>query len=129
MYHSQFNRDHVVKNVRRFQSWRQKLPLMTIYSRPVGISVKKTPSNSKNLKNSYYLSITDIIWHVLNNPSLMKHMYFGPDQEVINKLEYWHGNLWAESLLFDQESIIINEGKKKKIINFLIINQELITNS
>ena len=130
MYHPQFNCDHVVKNVRRFQSWRQKLSLMTIYSRPVGISVKKTPSNLKNSKNLYYLSITDIIWHVLNNSSLMKHMYFGPGQEVINKSEYWHDNLWAESPLFDQESIVINEGKKKKIIiNFLIINQELITNS
>ena len=83
---------------------------MTIYSRPVEISVKKTPSNSKN---SYYLSITDIIWNVLNNPSLMKHMYFGPGQEVINKSEYWHDNLWAESSLFGQESIVINEGKKK----------------
>ena len=86
---------------------------MTIYSRPVEISVKKTPSNSKNSKNSYYLSITDIILNVLNNPSLMKNMYFGPGQEVINKLEYWHGNLWVESPLFDQESIIINEDKKK----------------
>ena len=91
---------------------------MTIYSRPVEISVKKTPSNLKNSKNLYYLSITDIIWHVLNNSSLMKHMYFGPGQEVINKSEYWHGNLQTELLLFNQESIIINEDKKK-IINFI----------
>ena len=75
---------------------------MTIYLRPVEISVKKTPSNLKNSKNSYYLSITEIIWNVLNNPSLMKHMYFGPGQEVINKSEYWHGNLWAELPLFGQ---------------------------
>src|SRR5438477_11428800 len=100
MYHPQFNHDHVIKNVRRFQSWRQKLPLIAIYSRPVGISVKKTLSNLKNSKNSYYLSITDIIWHVLNNLSLIKHMYFGSGQEVINKLEYCHGNLWAKSQLY-----------------------------
>ena len=91
---------------------------MTIYSRPVKISTKKTSSKSKNFKNSYYLSIKDIIWHVLNNPSLMKHMYFGPGQEVINKSKYWHGNLWAESPLFGQESITVNDGK---YIDFLLI--------
>jgi len=99
---------------------------MTIHSRPVGISVKKTSSNSKNSKNSYYLSIKDIIWHVLNNPSLLKHMYFGPGQEVISKSEYWHGNLWAESPLFGQESITINEGKF--IDMFLFKNMSRINN-
>ena len=99
--HSQFNRDHVIKNIRRFRSWRKKLPIMTIYSRPVKILFKKTSSKSKDFKDSYYLSIKDIIWHVLNNPFLMKHMYFGPGQEVINKSEYWYNNLWVELLLFD----------------------------
>ena len=59
-----------------------------IYSRPVKISVKKTSSKSKNFKNSYHLSIKDIILYILNNPSLMKYIYFGPGQEVINKSEY-----------------------------------------
>jgi hypothetical protein len=45
-------------------------------------------------------------------------MYFGPGQEVINKSEYWHGNLWAESPLFGQESITVNDGK---YIDFLLI--------
>ena len=66
---------------------------MTIFSRPVKVLTKKTSSNSQNFKNSYYLLIKDIIWNVLNNPSLMKHMYFEFSQEVINKSEYWHGNL------------------------------------
>ena len=50
----------------------------------------------------------------------MKYMYFGSGQEVINKSEYWHGNLWAESPLFGQESIIVN--KDNSIIVFIIIN-------
>ncbi|CAG8548540.1 1987_t:CDS:2, partial [Cetraspora pellucida] len=52
---------------------------------PVNILAKKTSSNSKNIKKAYYLSINDIIWHVLNNSSLMKYMYFGPGQEVNKK--------------------------------------------
>ena len=40
----------------------------------------------------------------------MKYIYFKSGQKVINKSEYWYGNLQAESPLFDQESIIINEG-------------------
>ncbi|CAG8763302.1 17149_t:CDS:1, partial [Dentiscutata heterogama] len=49
-----------------------------------------------------------IIWNVLNNSSLMRHMYFGPGQAVTHKSEYWHGNLWSESPLYGQESITIN---------------------
>jgi len=72
------------------------------------------------------LSIKDIIWNVLNNPSLMKHMYFGSGQEVVNKSEYWHGNLWAESPLFGQESIIINEGKIIIFLSFFLLFNKLI---
>jgi len=49
---------------------------------------------------AYQLSISDIIWHVLNNPSLSKDMYFGPGVDSETKSEYWHGTLWAESPLF-----------------------------
>ena len=66
---------------------------MPIYSRSIGISTMKTSLKSTKIKKCYYLSIKDIIWNVLNNPSLMWHMYFGPGQEVTHKSEYWHGNL------------------------------------
>jgi hypothetical protein len=42
---------------------------------------------------SYQLSINDIIWHVLNNPSLMKYMYFGPGINSEIKSEFWHSTL------------------------------------
>jgi hypothetical protein len=52
---------------------------------------------------AYQLSINDIIWHVLSNPSLVNDMYFGPGIDSETKSEYWHGTLWAESPLFGQE--------------------------
>ncbi|CAG8594502.1 8611_t:CDS:2, partial [Scutellospora calospora] len=104
-----------IKNIRRFKDWRHNLLLMPIYSRTINISAKKTSSNSKNIKDTYYLSIKDIIWHVLNNLSLMKYMYFGPGCEVTNKTEYWHGSLWAESSLYGQDSIKINKHNIEKL--------------
>ncbi|KAF0488228.1 hypothetical protein F8M41_022387 [Gigaspora margarita] len=71
---------------------------------------------SNKIKKCYYLSIKNIIWNVLNNPSLMWHMYFGPGQEVTYKSEYWYSNLWSESPLYGQESITINN--IQKIIKF-----------
>ncbi|CAG8778264.1 14637_t:CDS:1, partial [Dentiscutata heterogama] len=71
LYHPQFNLNHVIKNIRSFRHWRQRLPLMPIYSRPINISTMKTSSKSTKIKKCYYLLIKDIIWNVLNNPSLI----------------------------------------------------------
>ncbi|PKK56451.1 hypothetical protein RhiirC2_799977, partial [Rhizophagus irregularis] len=70
-----------------------------------------TPSTFPTSKLAYYLSINDIIWYVLNNPSIIKHMYFGPGINAKIKSEFWHGSLWAESPLFGQEDIIISQVK------------------
>jgi len=59
---------------------------------------------------SYQLSISDIIWYTLNNPSLFNNMYFGPGINTEKKTEFWHGSLWAESPLFGQEQLTISEG-------------------
>ncbi|PKB98958.1 hypothetical protein RhiirA5_383543 [Rhizophagus irregularis] len=62
---------------------------------------QKNPSTSKEIKDIYYLSITDIIWHSLNNPSLFGQMYFGPGKIVEKNIELWHGDLlWKESPRF-----------------------------
>jgi hypothetical protein len=106
----EFNRDHIVKNIRRFRTWRERLPLPSISAKSISISSKKTPSTSKDSKMAYQLSISDIIWHVLNNPSLSKDMYFGPGVDSKTKSEYWHGTLWAESPLFGQAQLMISEG-------------------
>lgn len=83
---------------------------MPIRSRPININQKKTPSTSKSIKLSYYLSIFDIISNILNNPLLYKTLYFGPGIQVEEKKEYWHGDLWAESPFFGQDKITINRG-------------------
>src|SRR6266540_622740 len=88
IHNSQFMPTYVIKNVQRFRKWRQHLPLLSISERSISISSKKTLSTSKNSKMAYQLSISDIIWHVLNNPSLMKHMYFGPGINSETKSEY-----------------------------------------
>lgn len=119
IHNPQFEPTHVVKNIRRFQSWRKRLPLLPIITKPIKISPKKTPSTSRGSKLSYQLSISEIIWRVLNNPMLTKHMYFGPGIDSEKKSEFWHGNLWGESPLFGQHEILILEGNK--IIYFDII--------
>ena len=101
----------VVKNIRKFRQWRNRLPLMLIRSRSIKINPKKTPSTSRETKPCYFLSIHDIIQNILNNPSLYNMLYFGPGIEAEEKKEYWHGDLWAESPLFGQNKIIINGGK------------------
>jgi hypothetical protein len=110
---SEFNGNHVVRNIRRFRTWRQHLPLLSMSENFISILSKKTPSTSKSSKKAYQLSISDIIWHVLNNPSLFKHMYFGPGVNSEVKSEYWHGTLWGESPLFGEDQIIISEMEYK----------------
>ncbi|UZO08768.1 uncharacterized protein OCT59_029020 [Rhizophagus irregularis] len=104
----EFNRDHIVKNIQRFRSWRERLPLPSISAKSISISSKKTPSTLKDSKMAYQLSISDIIWNVLNNPSLLKEMYFGAGVDSKTKSEYWHGTLWAETPLFGQEQLMIS---------------------
>ena len=108
--HPQFRINDVVTNIRRFRQWRQNLPLISIKSRHVRISTKKTPSTACASKPAYYLSVSDIVWYILNNRSLFDKMYFGPAVEAKEKSEFWHGELWEESPQFGQESIVINQG-------------------
>jgi len=56
------------------------------------------------------LSITDIICHILNNPSIFSKIYFRPGQEVTKNKELWHENLWKESARFGQTFVIVAQG-------------------
>ena len=96
---------------------------MPIRTRPIRINQKKTPSTSKGTKPCYYLSICDILWNILNNPSLYNALYFGPGIEAKEKKEFWHGELWAESPLFGQDKIIIDRGTVFQFTN--IINKQI----
>ncbi|KAF0474141.1 hypothetical protein F8M41_024755 [Gigaspora margarita] len=87
IYNPQFNSKDVVKNIRRFRKYRQRLHLLQIKSQ-IHISNKKTLSTSRNTKKAYCLSISDIIWHVLNNPSLFDKMYFSPGKKLQKNMNY-----------------------------------------
>ena len=82
IHHPQFKSEDVITNIQCFRKYQQRLPLLPIKSRYIHISDKKIPSTSKNTKEVYYLSITDIIWQVFNNPLLFNQMYFSSGQKV-----------------------------------------------
>jgi hypothetical protein len=121
--HPRFCVNDVVTNIRRFRQWRQRLPLIPIRSHDVKISTKKTPSTTQAIKPAYHLSVSDIIWYVLNNPSLFNNMYFGPAVEVKEKSEFWHGELWGESPRFGQEMIIIGQGNLAGFANCILLHK------
>ncbi|GET04796.1 hypothetical protein GLOIN_2v1790940 [Rhizophagus clarus] len=72
------------------------------------VDIIMRPEFNRDHIMAYQLSISDIIWNVLNNPSLLKEMYFGAGVNSKTKSEYWHGTLWAESPLFGQEQLMIS---------------------
>ena len=38
-------------------------------------------------------------------------MYFGPGIEVSEAVELWHGQIWKESPIFGETSLLINNGR------------------
>jgi hypothetical protein len=46
-------------------------------------------------------------------------MYFGPGVEKENKTELWHGDMWKESPLFGESSIVVDNGERTN--NYCII--------
>jgi len=80
-------------NVRRVRKWRARLPIQRIRSHDVVISTKHTPSTLASVKPAFTFSLYEIIWLVLNNPSIVSKMYFGPGISVQEKSEIWHGDI------------------------------------
>ena len=99
-----------------------------VYVKQIHISNKKT-TTSKDTKEAYYLSITDIIWQALNNPLLFNQMYFGPGQKVAKNQELWHGDIWKESPRFGHASIQINEGMLSVFAKIMVIKGFIIITS
>ena len=42
----------------------------------------------------------------------MSKMYFSPSVEKENKTELWYGDLWKESPLFGESSIVVDNGER-----------------
>ncbi|CAG8763800.1 762_t:CDS:1, partial [Dentiscutata heterogama] len=52
IYYTQFKSEDVVKNIRQFRKYRQRLPLLKIKLHQIHISNKKTLSISKDTKKA-----------------------------------------------------------------------------
>ena len=98
-------------NIRRLRTERVKLPLLRIKSHPITIDNQKTPSTSIPTKLAYTVLTKEHLNHILNNPRLMEKMYFGRDIESCEKSELWHGDIWQRSPLYEDATIVINNGK------------------
>ncbi|CAG8552274.1 7392_t:CDS:2 [Gigaspora margarita] len=100
--HPDFRPEHVVANIRRFRKWRNRLPLLKVWSHTVPISRQHTPSNSVSTKPTYSIMPVDYIESILNNPTIAPYLYFGPGIVCDEKRELWHGELWQDSPLFGE---------------------------
>ncbi|GBC29130.1 hypothetical protein GLOIN_2v1790940 [Rhizophagus irregularis DAOM 181602=DAOM 197198] len=107
--HPNFDIKDVSTNIRNFkETSRNQLPLLTIKKHTIPISDMKTQSTSQPTREAYPVSLIDTLTKILSNPSLVSKMYNGPGIEIENKSEFWHGELWQQSPLFGEHSIIIN---------------------
>jgi hypothetical protein len=90
---------------------RRGLPLMTLNSHDVKINPMDTPSTTLTQKEGYTFSLLDHIQRILKNPFLFSKMYFGPGVEASEVVELWEGQIWKESPIFGETSLLINNGK------------------
>ena len=68
-------------------------------------------STSNPTKLAYTILIKEHLNHILNNPQLMKKMYFGCSIETPEKSKLWHGDIWQQSLLYEDATISIDNDK------------------
>ena len=83
--HPEFRKEDVTKNIRKIQTWQNRLPLVKVRKHDLPLCVQKTPSTYASTKNAYTISPLTYLERVLNNPLLMPNMYFGPGMVVIEK--------------------------------------------
>ncbi|RIB18662.1 hypothetical protein C2G38_2183997 [Gigaspora rosea] len=107
--HPEFRTEDVPKNIWQVRRWRNRLPLVETRQHNVPLCMKKTLSTYKSTKKAFTISPLIHLERVLNNPALMPEMYFGPGVVTKEKQEFWHGELWQDSLLFGEFEIKNNE--------------------
>jgi hypothetical protein len=109
--HSKFQKEDDTTNICQIRKWRDRLPLIKVRKHDLPLCMQKTPSTYASTKNAYTISPLTYLERVLNNPLLMPNMYFGPGMVVTEKREFWHGELWQDSLLFGEDKFKnANEG-------------------
>src|SRR5437773_2153334 len=80
--HPEYQKEHVTKNVRQIQKWRERLPLVKVRKHDVPLCMQRTPSTSTSTKKAFTISLLTYLERVLKNPLLMPNMYFGPGKVV-----------------------------------------------
>ena len=109
--HPEFNLNDVPCSLATIKKYRNGLPLLPFKGHTIILNNHNTPSNSKSSGQALIFPLKDILYRVLANPQLRKHMYFGPGIFCENKHEIWHGDFWHKSPLFGIEHVKVNECK------------------
>jgi hypothetical protein len=108
--HPEFNPNHVPFSLATVKKYRNGLPLLPFKGHTVSLNNRNTPSTSKSTGQAFIFPLKHILYRILSNPQLRKHMYFGPGIYHENNNELWHGDLWHRSPLFGSTQIKLNEG-------------------
>ncbi|CAG8723761.1 9434_t:CDS:2, partial [Acaulospora morrowiae] len=106
--HFNYCKEDVVKNIRRIRKWRSRLPLLKVCQHNIPIYKQQTPSTVVSTKKAFTISPLVHLKRILNNPTLVSKMYFGPGVIEEEKYEFWHGDLWQDSPLFGKYEIKLN---------------------
>jgi hypothetical protein len=106
--HPDFCASELPLSITTLKQMRSGLPLMTLNSHNVKINPMDTSSTTISQKEGYIFSLIDHIQRILKNPLLFPNMYFGPGVEVSEITELWHGQIWKESPMFGETSLLIN---------------------
>jgi len=80
---------------RRIRKW---LPINTIRAQEVNVDTGVLPPKSRLLKYGYYFDIREYAQAWLSNETLRSQMHFGFAEMDDETSEFWHGNMWAESV-------------------------------
>ncbi|CAG8469584.1 1011_t:CDS:2 [Scutellospora calospora] len=118
--HDGFRKEDVIQNIRRMRKWRYRLPLLTVHQHDVPVCQAKAPSILVSTKKAFTISPLAHLEYILNNPTIMPKLYFGPGVLREEKSEFWHGNLWQDSPFFGEHEIRCNNGVTYKAGDFVL---------
>ncbi|CAB5153520.1 unnamed protein product [Rhizophagus irregularis] len=124
--HPKFRKEDIITNIRQIRKWRNRLPLAKVNEHSVPLSKYRTPSTYESTKKAFTISPLIHLERILNNPILMPKMYFGPGVVTDEKQEFWHGELWQDSLMFGEHKIK-KDNEVYKAGDFLICYEQSST--
>ncbi|EXX53837.1 hypothetical protein RirG_240150 [Rhizophagus irregularis DAOM 197198w] len=89
--------------------------------------MQRTPSTYASTKKAFTISPLTHLERILKNLLIMPKMYFGPRIVANEKREFWHGELWQDSLLFGENKIRTTNEEFYKAGEFLIFREQSST--